>query len=391
MNKQDIFNIIDDSCEFSKKTAFKIFDHPEWDGNEYYASELLTGILADMDFKIEKGIAGLPTAFRATKKFGEGGPNIGFIGEYDALRDFQHACGHHMQTPAIIAAVDALIPYITENNLNCTLTVYGTPAEETFGGKIIMMDQGCFKELDAAIASHATQDTASISGPSYALFTFKVEVTGKSAHASSFPHIGRSALDTLILAFNGIEFMREHVKDNVRMHYTIDEGTGPANAIHPKAKATITVRSRESSALPDLEKRLRNILKGACLMCETKIKIKKQPVYLVQMPNEVLRNLAYDNFELLDVEKINREMIPAGGSTDFGNVTTVTPGILVKLPYCKAPTHSVDWVKAGKTDAAVKCMQDSAKAMAGIAYDLLSTPQLVKEARESFIEQSKYL
>ena len=85
MNKQDIFNIIDDSCEFSKKTAFKIFDHPEWDGNEYYASELLTGILADMDFKIEKGIAGLPTAFRATKKFGEGGPNIGFIGEYDAL------------------------------------------------------------------------------------------------------------------------------------------------------------------------------------------------------------------------------------------------------------------------------------------------------------------
>lgn len=391
MNKQDIFKIIDDSCEFSKKTAFKIFDHPEWDGNEVYASGLLTGILKDMGFEVEIGVGGLPTAFRAVKKFGEGGPNIGFIGEYDALRDFQHACGHHMQTPAIIAAVDALTPYITENNINCTLTVYGTPAEETFGGKIIMMENGCFKELDAAIASHATQDTAAVSGPSYALFTFKVEVSGKSAHACSTPHMGRSALDTLILAFNGIEFMREHVKDDVRMHYSIDEGTGPSNAVHPKAKATICVRSRYSSALPDLEKRLRNILKGACLMCETKIKIKKNPVYLVQMPNNVLRQLAYDNFELLGIEKINREAMPAGGSTDFGNVTTVVPGVLVKLPFCKAPTHSKDWVKAGKTDLAVKCMQDSAKTVAGIAYDLLSNPQLVKDARESFIEQSKYL
>lgn len=390
MNKQDVFKIIDDSCEITKKAAFKIFDHPEWDGNEYYAAELLTDILSDMGFEIEKGIADLPTAFRATKKFGEGGPNIGFIGEYDALRDFQHACGHHMQTPAIIAAVDALIPYITENNINCTLTVYGSPAEETFGGKIVMMEKGYFSELDAAIASHATQDTAAISGPSYALFTFKVEVMGKSSHAASFPHNGRSALDTLLLAFNGIEFMREHTKDNVRMHYTIDEGTGPANAIHAKAKATITVRSRESSALPDLERRIRNVLKGACLMSETKMKIKKQPVYLVQMPNEVLRQLAYNNFELLDVDRINREATPAGGSTDFGNVSNVVPSILVKLPFCKAPTHSVDWVKAGKTDAAVKCMQDSAKAMAGIAFDLLSDPELVKQARESFIEQSKY-
>ena len=84
-------------------------------------------------------------------------------------------------------------------------------------------------------------------------------------------------------------------------------------------------------------------------------------------------------------------MTPAGGSTDFGNVTTVVPGVLVKLPFCKAPTHSIDWVKAGKTDAAVKCMQDSAKAMAGIAYDLLANPELVVKARESFIEQSKYL
>lgn len=390
MNKQDLFKIIDDSCEITKKAAFKIFDHPEWDGNEFYASKLLTDILKDMDFEVEMGIADLPTAFRATKKFGNGGPNIGFIGEYDALRDFQHACGHHMQTPAIIAAVDALIPYITENKINCTLTVYGAPAEETFGGKIVMMEKGYFKELDAAIASHATQDTAAISGPSYAQFTFKVEVTGKSAHAASYPHIGRSALDTLILAFNGIEFMREHTKDNVRMHYSIDEGTGPSNAVHPKAKATICVRSRESSALPDLEKRVRNILKGACLMSETKIKIKKQPVYLVQMPNEVLRYLAYDNFELLNMEKINREATPAGGSTDFGNVTTVVPGILVKLPFCKDPTHSMGWVKAGKTDAAVKCMLDSAKTMAGIAYDLLSNPELVVKVKESFIEQSKY-
>ena len=390
MNKQDIFKIIDDSCEVSKKTAFKIFDHPEWDGNEVYASDLLTSILTDMNFEVERGIADLPTAFRATKKFGEGGPNIGFIGEYDALRDFKHACGHHMQTPAIISAVDALIPYITENNINCTLTVYGTPAEETFGGKIIMMEKGCFKELDIALASHATQDTASISGPSYGLFTFKVEVIGKSSHAASYPHIGRSALDTLILAFNGIEFMREHTKDNVRMHYSIDEGTGPTNAVHPKAKATICVRSRESSALPDLEKRLRNILKGACLMCETKIKIKKNPVYLCQMPNEVLRQLSYNNFELLDIEKINREVIPAGGSTDFGNVSTVVPSILVKLPFCTAPTHSKEWIKAGKTDAAVKCMQDSAKTLAGIAFDLLSNPSLVDEAKKSFIEQSKY-
>ena len=389
MNKQNVFKIIDDSVNVSKNTAFKIFDHPEWDGNEYFASKLLTDILKDMDFEVELGIAGLPTAFRAVKKFGEGGPNIGFIGEYDALRDFEHACGHHMQTPAIIAAVDALIPYITENNVNCTLTVYGTPAEETFGGKIVMMEKGYFSELDAAIASHATQDTAAISGPSYALFTYKVEVVGKSSHACSFPHVGRSALDTLILAFNGIEFMREHTKDDVRMHYSIDEGTGPANAVHPKAKATITVRSRFSSALPELEKRVRNILKGACLMCETKVKINKQPVYLVQMPNEVLRQLAYNNFELLDVEKINREATPAGGSTDFGNVSTVVPAILVKLPFCKAPTHSKDWVKAGKSDAAVKCMQDSAKAMAGIAFDLLTSPELVKKARESFIEQSK--
>lgn len=384
MDKKQLWNLVGSQEKHLFSMACQIFDHPEYRGKEVFAAGLLTKALDEAGFSVEMGVGGEATAFRATWQNGRGGPNLGLLGEYDALEGQGHACGHHLQTPAAIGAAIAIKEAFEGSDYPFTLTVYGTPAEETYGGKIKMAEKGCFQELDIALASHATRMDAFVGGTSMALDSYVVTFHGKAAHASGAPWDGRSAGDAMFLSFNGIEHMREHVKDGTRMHYTVREALGASNVVPEKAIGGYTLRSRDNAYLQEVSTWFLDVVKGACLMTQTTADIVKQPSFGARKRNVVLANLAKNNFDALGVQVCPELIRDSGGSTDFGNVSAMVPGALVYLPYVDAPCHSQQWVEAGKSEDAKRCMMESAKTMAGMLYDLIQNPDLVGKAKEEF-------
>ena len=201
MLEEKLERSVEQSAAALTAMADDFFDHPEVGQQEFHAFETLTGWLEKEGFTVERGIAGMKTAFRAVWKHGEGGPNIGLLCEYDALAGLGHACGHHMQGPAILGAAKALkdaaidAPY--------TITVYGTPAEETISGKVVMLENGCtFEELDVALMMHGGPATQ-VDVKSLALNKLKIIYHGVCSHAALKPEKGRSALDGLIHGLSG--------------------------------------------------------------------------------------------------------------------------------------------------------------------------------------------
>ncbi len=383
MEKNGLFEHIDGLKSELVGIAYEIFDNPEYGLEERFASKLLQNKLCTQGFEVNAGYAGLETAFRAVWSNGQGGPNIGILCEYDGVKGMGHTCGHHLQGPAAIGAATALKRTLEGTDTCCTITVYGTPAEETVGGKILMAASGCFKELDVALCTHAIQDISFVGGESLALAPFRVVFQGKTGHASGAPHEVRSAMDAMLLAFNGIEFMREHVKDGTRVSYNIVSGTGSFGQDPSQAKASISLRTYDEGYLMELERRLRNIIAGACLMTDTEADIEKRPVYAVRRPNVALGELARDNMRLAGVAHIAEDFRTSGGSTDFGNVSRIVPGALIYLEFCDAPAHSQAWYDAGKTEAAQRCLMYSAKTLAGMAYDLICQPQILTRVKEA--------
>ena len=384
MTKEKLLASVAAQQEHLFDLSCQIFDFNEPNGTEYKSSALCADELEKLGFTVERGIGNQETSFRAVWKNGEGGPNIGILGEYDSLVGKGHACGHHLQTTAAIGAVKAMQDVFAGTDVPMTLTVYGTPAEETYGGKIIMQEAGCFTELDICLGTHASRTEAFVGGSSMALNSYVVTYHGKSAHAAGSPWMGRSAMDAMLLTFQGLEFLREHVKDGTRMHYSIKEAIGPSNVVPQKACAGFTLRSRDNGYLPELDERFRNVVNGACLMTDTTAEIEKKPTYLARKRNDTLSAVAKTNFELLNIPLGEQLVRDSGGSTDFGNVSGIVPGILIYLPYLDAPGHTDEWVAAGKTDHARNCLLTSTQMLATVMHDLVLDPEIIRKAKEEF-------
>ena len=313
MLKEVMFRDIDGIRNEMTAMADDIFDHPEIGMEEFHAQKVLTDWLEKEGFAVERGVAGVETAFKAVYRQGEGGPNIGLLCEYDALPGIGHACGHHMQGPSILAAAKALKD--AEIREPYTITVYGTPAEESVSGKIRMIQNGCtFEELDAALMMHggpATQvDVKSLANSKY-----KVIFHGVSAHAAIKPEKGRSALDALILAFQGIEFLREHVNSDVKIHYTVVNcGGTPANVVPaygnvmrrvPGTCARIAfvapgaaAHSQEYIEAGKTEAAHDAVIYGAKILAGTALELIENPELLKQAKEEFRKNLAKENSEV---------------------------------------------------------------------------------------------
>ena len=384
MTKEKLLASVAAQQEHLFDLSCQIFDFNEPNGTEYKSSALCADELEKLGFTMERGIGNQETSFRAVWKNGEGGPNIGILGEYDSLVGKGHACGHHLQTTAAIGAVKAMQDVFAGTDVPMTLTVYGTPAEETYGGKIIMQEAGCFTELDICLGTHASRTEAFVGGSSMALNSYVVTYHGKSAHAAGSPWMGRSAMDAMLLTFQGLEFLREHVKDGTRMHYSIKEAIGPSNVVPQKACAGFTLRSRDNGYLPELDERFRNVVNGACMMTDTTAEFEKKPTYLARKRNDTLSAVAKTNFELLNIPLGEQLVRDSGGSTDFGNVSGIVPGILIYLPYLDAPGHTDEWVAAGKTDHARNCLLTSTQMLATVMHDLVLDPEIIRKAKEEF-------
>lgn len=382
--KEALFQKIEDQKAVLWEMADFIFDHPEYEGKEYQAAELLTEYLEKNGFLVERGVGGYETAFRAVFRNGTGGPTVGILCEYDALRGLGHACGHHMQGPACLGAAVALKESGGEEPF--TLVVYGTPAEETLGAKCDMVARGCFKELDTAFMMHGSPTTCT-DVKCLADQSFTVTFRGKGAHAALAPEKGRSAFDALLAAFNGIEFLREHVPDDTRMHYTVTELPGPANVVPPKAVGKFSLRSFSRNNLEQVVERFYDIIKGAALIGGVDYEIEKLHNFFNKIPVMKLNELLMDNAGLAGAPRLSppRERT---GSTDFGNVMYEIPGSCIRVAFVPEGTasHTLEFRDAGKTEAAHNCILYGAKAIAGASWDLIHTPGLLDEVKREFAE-----
>ena len=377
--KEQLFGAVEAQRDNLTAMADKIFDHPEYEGEEVMASGLLTDYLKDNDFEVEMGVGGFKTAFRAVYEHGTGGPVIGILCEYDALKGLGHGCGHHMQGPSCLGAAIALKNAGLKEPFK--LVVYGTPAEETLGSKCEMIKNGCFKELDVAFMMHGAPNTCTdvkcLAQNSYTV-TFK----GKRAHAALAPDKGKSAFDALLVAFNGVEFLREHVPDDVRMHYTVEELPGPANVVPAKAVGDFSIRSFSKTTLEQVSERFLDIVKGAALIAGVAYEVEKGTTFFNKIPVLLLNDLLMDNAKLAGAPQLAppREKT---GSTDFGNVMYEIPGSCIRVAFVPDGTasHSQEYVDAGKSDAAHNCIIYGAKAIAGASYDLIATKGLMDKVK----------
>ena len=319
---------------------------------EVKSSALLTEYLTAHGFDVETGIAGLPTAFRAVYTQEEGGPSFGFLAEYDALKDIGHACGHHMQGPSVIGAALAL------------------------------------RDIDLALMMHAAPSTC-VDVRCMALEDYVVTFHGVESHAAMSPEKGKSAFDAALLSFQAIEFMREHIREDSRIHYTILDAGGPANIVPGRAVAEYTLRSYDTDYLEDvIVPRFRNIIKGACLMTDTTSELERSYPIKGKIPCLALNDLMMKNANEFQAPQIAgpREKT---GSTDFGNVMYEVPGCCIRIAFVTEETsaHSQAYLDAGKSEKAHKALRFGALIMAGTCGDILEEPELLKQIQDEFAEK----
>jgi len=386
--KEKMYALIDSMKQELWDMGDDIFDHPETALEEHYASGLLEDWLEKKGFQVERGLGTMDTAFRAVYEQGEGGPSIGLLCEYDALPGMGHACGHHLQGPCIIAAANAVInagikePY--------KLVVYGTPAEEKMAGKVRMIEEGCFQDIDVALMMHGSP-TTTCDIKSMANYHIEVTFHGVSAHAAINPEKGRSALDGLILAFQGVEFLREHVKDDVRMHYTVQSTCDiPANVVSSEAVGSFILRSYNNKVLDDVFKRFEKIIQGAALMTETTAEIKVINRMAGKIPALKLNDVLFQCAHEVGAPRISppREKT---GSTDLANVMELIPGSCIRVMFVpeKAAAHSKEYLDNGKSETGHNAILYGAKVLAAACSDLITTPGLMKEIQEDYEKQKQ--
>lgn len=390
MMSEQIMQAVKEQRDLLLEMADYIHDNPEIGLQEYKACTILANYLRKEGFETQIEIGGLPTAFRAEWKNGEGGPRIGLLCEYDALEGIGHGCSHHIQGPAILGAAVALKRAIPSDR-PCSVIVYGTPAEETAGGKITMMKNGCFRDIDVALMMHASAKGTSVDISTMALTTYNVAFTGKGAHAAIRPEMGRSALDALLLTFNAIEFLREHVPDDVRIHYAVTDGGMPANAVPAHAAGQIIVRSFDRRELDSVLLRLDKILQGAALMTETSYSVEKGPDLDNGIPVESLRRVLMKNAEKVGAPQLAPPRTKAG-STDFGNISHVLPGACIRISTdCGIPAagHSIEAAAQGKNEEHHNAIIFAAEILALSSMDMILDPLLLERMKEEFRQKSE--
>lgn len=389
--KFKLWQHIDCQSTMLVELADRICDNPEVGLQEYLVSGWLCNYLEQHAFRVQLGIGGLETAFRGeytTAGYTKDCPSIGLLCEYDALEGIGHGCGHHLQGPCICGAASALTE-ILQQEYSFRVVVYGTPAEETSGGKITMLQNGCFQDIDVALMMHASSSGTGVDKRTLAMSSFDVTFCGQGAHAAIAPEKGRSALDAMLLSFNAIEFMREHVEPDVRMHYTIAAPTGPVNVIHPLATGSYSFRALERKKLDEVIERFLRIVEGACLMTGTTSNVVPKSAYDNTITADTLREVLLANAREIGAPDIRlpREKT---GSNDFGNITYQLPGACIRVAsdgVHPVPGHTKEAAAQGKSEENHQALLFGAKILAGTSYDLITQPELLVAVQTEFREK----
>ncbi|OIJ15602.1 amidohydrolase [Anaerobacillus arseniciselenatis] len=381
-------NTINHEIEQLRSDFYKISqyigENPELGHEEFKASKILAETLTDHDFQVDMGTCDLTTAFEAVFDSGAPGPSIGFMAEYDALPEIGHACGHNLIGTMAIAAAIGLSKVMKQ--CGGKIYVYGTPAEETRGGKVTMADEGIFNHLDVAMMVHPLYRHEE-SGSSLAMDAIQFEFFGKSAHAAAAPHEGINALDAVIQTFNGINALRQHVTPDVRIHGIIPEGGKAANIVPDHAIAQFYVRAQHRSYLNELLEKVKGCAQGAALATGAKLETSFYELsYDDMITNEVLSEVFTDNLVALGIDRAEIHEKGSGGSLDMGNVSQVVPSIHPYIKICDEPhaCHTHGFREAAMSDQGFEGLILGAKSMANTALDVITKPELLSKIKEEF-------
>jgi aminobenzoyl-glutamate utilization protein B len=423
-----------------------IWEYAEVGLQEHRSAALVAGFLAREGFSVVTGVAGMPTALVAS--FGRGGPVIGFLGEYDALPGLSqtvtprqeplvpggagHGCGHNLLGVGALAAAIALKHQLESDGREGTVRFYGCPAEETLVGKVFMARDGLFDDLDAALTWHPMTFNTIWSASSLAMNSVKFVFHGRASHAAASPDLGVSALDAVELMNIGVNFLREHIVQDARIHYVITKGGGEPNIVPAKAESWYYVRAPERAQVAAIYDRIVSIAQGAAMMTGAQLEINFQVGCYNYLSNPVLAGLLEDNMRKVGGPAFTPEdhafaraiedSFPPGqklaalrgfnaspelaavvaamtvhegiaspfdtgrvmpGSTDVGDVSWLTPTGQLTAACWPVGTASHSWQATAASGAPMghKGMILAAKAMAMTGYDLVTNPELLPRAK----------
>jgi amidohydrolase len=388
--KQKVIRRIDQISDQLWEISTRLYQNPEIAFQEVESAALIAAYLAEGGFEVETGTGGLETAFQATWNGKSDTPVIAFLCEYDALPEIGHACGHNLIASMAIGA--GMGAAALTDDLPGQIRVIGTPAEERSGGKRIMVEAGVFEGIDAAMMVHPASKNMIRRG-SLASMRLHVEFIGKTSHAAASPQEGINALDAMILTFNGINALRQHLKIKDRVAGIITNGGEAANIIPGYTAAEFSVRGENEARRDRVVEKVIACADGAARATGCTLKYQAMPGYAEIFPNPTVSGLFAENVALLGRELTPPAAIEPMGSTDMGNVSKVVPAIhpyIATVPDDIAG-HTVEFREACMTESGKSAMLDSAKAMAMTAVDLLLNPESLVQARaelETYLNNS---
>lgn len=430
VNKQSVLESIQKHQAELIKLSDQVWAFAEIAMREHQSAKVLSDYAEQQGFRVKRNIAEIPTAFIA--EYGSGKPIIGIMGEFDALPGLSqkaepiksplkegaagHGCGHNMFGAASLGAATAIKELIESGKLKGTVRFYGTPAEEDLAGKVYMARAGVFNDLDVCLDWHPDYENKANMQSSQAVVSYTVKFKGKSAHAAADPWNGKSALDAAELFNIGMNFMREHVKPSVRIHYVYKQAGNVPNVIPDEASVWIWIRDSKRNGVAEVEARMKDVAKGAALMTKTEVEFFMENGLYEILVNETGAKALHANMQMIGPIKYTKEEIefankimkeygaepmgikgdikpleatrqdPDGGSTDVGDISYIVPEITlnaVTAPY-GSPWHSWVVVASGGMSIGHKGMLFAAKSLGTTMVDLFEKESLRKEMRSEF-------
>ena len=448
-NRSDIWRDVDAIKGRFIDLSDKVWSMPEVCYTEARSAAEHLAELRHQGFRIAENVAGIPTALMG--EWGEGGPVIAFLGEYDALPGLSqeagvaehrpleagghgHGCGHNLLGSAALLAATAVKDWLAARKVPGRVRYYGCPAEEGGAAKTFMVRSGAFDDADIAITWHPSSFWEVVVTPSLANTRADFTFTGRTSHAAASPHLGRSALDAVELMNVGVNYMREHMPSDARVHYALlDSGGIAPNVVQAHARVRYSIRARDLPGMNELVERVHKIAQGAALMTETKVEMRIVSAVSNLLPNapleralhELMEELGPPHFDEADKDfatKIRATLTekdiasvyytigmdpterpladflvpldaarnPQIGSTDVGDVSWVVPTVQVHAPTVAigTPFHTWQVVAQGKTPAAHKAMVQAAKAMAALGVKALTEQDLIEAAKTDLAKRT---
>lgn len=449
MDKKELLKYLESLTDEVNEVNLQIWSNPQVSGQEEKEANLYRRKFKEKGFKIGD-IPGMEHAFYA--EYGSGHPVIALLGEYDALPGLSqkvdtkynpvekdgpgHACGHNLLGAVPFGAALAIKEYLDRTNTPGTIRYYGCPEEETLVGKVKMVKKGAFDGCDIALSWHPMAVNAAIREAFLAMNTMKFKFYGISAHAAQSPESGRSALDAVELMNVGANYLREHIIDKARVHYTITNAGGAPNIVPSEAESWYYVRAPRRKDVEEITERLYDIAKGAALMTGTRVEIEHLGGCYELLPNDVLFELTYKNMQEIErptyteeemkfakelqatldpkmvedekikylgdsdrdiviyegvVDKDDLDKVSVSGSSDSGDVSWIMPMnlFLTSTFPLGVPNHSWQATSAAGSSLGTKGMMYAASIFTGMIYDMLNDTSIVEKAKEEFNRRTK--